>query len=98
MLNKKDSDNAENWSGIVYLIKCKCLKKVYIVESGSRLKTRVTEHKRNCRVGNLNTDLSQLCWNLNHYFDFDFNHIKILHREENTHKRRSIESIFINPL
>lgn len=92
--NKKDSDNIENLSNVVYSIKCTGCKKVYIGETGRRLKNRIYEHKRDCRIGNLNTGLSQHSWKFDHVFDFD--NIKILARENNTFKRRILESIHIN--
>ena len=68
--NKKDLEKTENSSNLVYLIKCKGCNKVYIRETGRRLKTRIVEHKRVCQVGNLNTGLSQHAWKFSHFFLF----------------------------
>ena len=59
LINNKDSDKMENLSNVVYLIKCNGCDKVYIGETGRRLKNIIYEHKRDCRPGNLNTGLSR---------------------------------------
>lgn len=69
--------------------------KIYIGETSRRLKTRIAEHKRDCRIGNNNTGLSQHSWSFYHDFDFDFKNIRILANESITYKRKIIESIFI---
>ena len=94
--NNKDSDKMENLSNVVYLIKCNVCDKVYIGETGRRLKNRIYEHKRNCRLGNFNTGLSRHSWDCNHFFHFS--NIKIFARENNKYKRKIIESICINNL
>ena len=93
---KNNLEKTENSSNLVILIKCKGCNKVYVGETGRRLKTRIVEHKRDCQVGNLNTGLSQNAWRFSHFFYFEFKKIKILAREKNTYKRRILESIFIN--
>ena len=92
--NNKDSDKIKNLSNVVYLIKCTGYDEVYIVETARRLRNRIYEHKRDCRLENLNTGLSRHSWDYNHFFDF--NNIKILARECNKYKRKIIESIYIN--
>ena len=92
--NNKDSDKIENLSNVVYLIKCTGCDKVYIGETGRGLKNRIYEHKRDCRLENLNTGLSRHSWDYNHFFDF--NNVKSLAREYNKYKRKLIESIYIN--
>ena len=74
--SNKDSDKIENLSNVVYLIKCTGCDKVYIGETGRRLKNRIYEHKRDCRLENLNTGLSRHSWDYNNFFDFD--NVKIL--------------------
>lgn len=96
LFKKKDTDSIEDISNVIYQINCKCCNKIYIGETGRRLKSRIAEHKRDCRIGNQNTGLSQHSWNCDHHFDFDFKNIKILATEKNTFQRRIIESIFIN--
>ena len=92
--NNKDSDKIENLSNVVYLMKCTGCDKVYIGETGRRLKNRIYKHKRDCRFEILNTGLSRHSWDYNHFFDFD--NVKILAREYNKYKRKIIESIYIN--
>lgn len=41
LLKKKDSDPTENLSSVIYLIEYKCCNKVFIGETGWRLKTRI---------------------------------------------------------
>ena len=84
----------ENLSNVVYLIKFNGCDKVYIGETGRRLKNRIYVHKTDCRLGNLKTGLSQHSWDCNHFFDFS--NISTLARENNKYKRKIIESIYIN--
>ena len=49
----------ENLFNVVYLIKCTGCNKVYIGETGRRLKNRIYEHKRDCKIEHLNTGLSR---------------------------------------
>lgn len=77
------------------MIGCNCCNKVYIGETCRRLKTRIAEHKRDCETGNNKTGLSQHAWNNNHFFNFNYNNIKILAREKISYKRKFFESIFI---
>ena len=94
LINNKDSDKMENLPKVIYFIKCNGCDKVYIGVTGRRLKNRIYGHKRDCRLGNLNTGLSRHSWDCNHFFDFS--NIKILAKENNKYKRKIIESIYIN--
>lgn len=93
--NKKDSENIENISNVVYVIKCKVCNTIFIGETGRGLTIKIAEHKKDCRIGNLNSGLSQHSWNFIHLFDFDLNNIEILVRENRYRKRTILESIFI---
>lgn len=45
---------------MVYPIKCQFWNKAYIGETARRLKTRISEHKRYCKLGNHNSFVTTL--------------------------------------
>ena len=53
LTNVKDKDEPKNRQGAVYKIKCSNCQASYIGETGRNLKTRLTEHKRATRNGDV---------------------------------------------
>ena len=76
----------------VYSIPCKnCILK-YIDETSRDLHVRLTEHKRDIRIGILNNALLQHISRSNHNFDFDFDSTKKLIYIHNKRLRRIFEA------
>ena len=57
LTNAKDKDDPEDKQGAVYKIKCCHCQASYIGETGRNLSTRLTEHKRATRNGDINNPL-----------------------------------------
>lgn len=84
-------------SGLVYRIPCSGCDKCYIGMTKQYLKTRIYQHRYDCREINRNksekTALSQHHFTADH--TFDFNEVSILDRESNYYKRCLSEMIYI---
>ena len=61
LTNVKDKDKQEDRQGAVYKIKIKCCdcQASYIGETGRNLSTRLTEHKRATRNGDVNNHIAE---------------------------------------
>ena len=57
--NVKDKDKPEDRQGAVYKIKCCDCQASYIGETGRNLSTRLTEHKRATRNGDVNNHIAE---------------------------------------
>ena len=57
LINVKDRDEPNNRQGAVYKIKCSNCQASYIGETGRNLNTRLTEHKRATRNGDVNNHI-----------------------------------------
>ena len=71
LTNVKDRDEPNNRQGAVYKIKCSDCQASYIGETGRNLNTRLTEHKRATRNGNVNNHISEHHQLTNHKIDWD---------------------------
>ena len=59
LTNVKDKDKPEDRQGAVYKIKCCDCQASYIGETGRNLSTRLTEHKRATRNGDVNNHIAK---------------------------------------
>ena len=59
LTNVKDKDKPEDRQGAVYKIKCCDCQASYIGETGRNLSTRLTEHKRATRNGDVNSHIAE---------------------------------------
>ena len=64
-------DEPNNSQGAVYKIKCSDCQASYIGETGRNLKTRLTEHKRETRNGDVNNHIAEHHRLTNHTIDWD---------------------------
>ncbi|XP_046485286.1 uncharacterized protein [Neodiprion pinetum] len=96
----KDKVEKEDRSGLVYRIPCSC-GKWYVGQTRQKLKTRVRQHKLDCRpeksIKNNKTALAE------HHFvedghNFQFEDVEILDLEKNYMKRNLSEMIFIKAI
>ena len=71
LTNVKDKDEPNNRQGAVYKIKCSDFQASYIGETGRNLKTRLTEHKRATRNGDVNNHIAEHHRLTNHNIDWD---------------------------
>ena len=71
LTNVKDKDKPEDRQGAVYKIKCCDCQASYIGETGINLSTRLTEHKRAKRNGNINNHIAKHHLQTKHQIDWD---------------------------
>ena len=71
LTNVKDKDKPEDRQGVVYNIKCCDCQASYIGETGRNLSTRLTEHKRATRNGDVNNHISEHHLKTKHQIDWD---------------------------
>ncbi|CAG5093129.1 Protein of unknown function [Cotesia congregata] len=92
----KNKISNDNKSCLVYKIPCSC-NKVYVGQTKQKLKTRIQQHKNDCKPENIiKTNRTALAA---HHFDtghsFQFDKVKILDYENNFFKRNVSEMIHI---
>ena len=66
LTNVKDKDEPNNIQGTIYKIECSDCQASYIGETGRNLNTRLTEHKRAPRNGDVNNHISEHHRQTNH--------------------------------
>ena len=71
LTNVKDKDKPEDRQGAVYKIKCCNCQASYIGETGRNLSTRLTEHKRATRNGDVNNHIAEHHLQTKHQIDWD---------------------------
>ena len=71
LTNVKDKDKPEDRQGAVYKIKCCDCQASYICETGRNLSTRLTEHKRATRNGDVNNHIAEHHLKTKHQIDWD---------------------------
>ena len=71
MTNVKDKDEPRNRKGAVYKINCVDCNAPYNGETGRNLTTRLTEHKRATRKGDVNNHFAEHHRLANHTIDKD---------------------------
>ena len=67
----KGKDKPEDRPGAVYKIHCSDCQATYIGETGRNLTTRLTEHKRATKKGDLNNNIAEHHLKTNHAIDWD---------------------------
>ena len=71
LTNVKDKDKPEDRQGAVYKIKCCDCQASYIGETGRNLSTRLTEHKRATKNGDVNNHIPEHHLKTKHQIDSD---------------------------
>ena len=94
LTNVKDKDEPNNRQGAIYKIECSDCQASYIGETGRNLNTRLTEHKRSTRNGDVNNHISEHHRQTNHRIDWDS--AKCLTYSTNYFQRLTLESWFTN--
>ena len=94
LTNVKDKDEPNNRQGAVYKIKCSDCQASYIGETGRNLKTRLTEHKRAKRNGDVNNHIAEHHRLTNHAIDWDS--AQCVTYSTNYFQRLTLESWFTN--
>ena len=94
LTNVKDKDEPNNRQGAIYKIECSDCQASYIGETGRNLNTRLTEHKRATRNGDVNNHISEHHRQTNHRIDWDS--AKCLTYSTNYFQRLTLESWFTN--
>ena len=69
LANVKDKDRPEDRQGALYKIKCCDCRTIYIGETGGNLSTRLTEHKRATRNGDVNNHIGEHHLQAKHQID-----------------------------
>ena len=91
----KDSDKVEYSSNIIYSIPCKNCNQKYIGMTSQWLKSRVAIHKSDYKLKLPRCALSQHGMSNLHIFDFNYDKIQVLDREQNLVKRKFLEMCHI---
>ena len=94
LTNVKDEDEPNNRQGAVYKIKCSDCQASYMGENGRNLKTRLTEHKRATRNGDVNNHIAEHHRLTNHTIDWDS--AQCVTYSTNYFQRLTLESWFTN--
>ena len=94
LTNVKDKDEPNDREGAVYKIKCCDCQATYIGETGRNLNTRLTEHKRATRNGDLNNNIAEHHLQTNHRIDWDSAECVIYSTDY--YQRLTLESWFTN--
>ena len=68
----KEEDKPEDRQGAVYKIKCRDCHASYLGETGRNLSTRLTEHKRATRNGDVNNHIAEHHLQTKRRIDWDF--------------------------
>lgn len=94
LTNVKDRDEPNNRQGAIYKIKCSDCQASYIGETGRNLTTRLTEHKRATRNGDVNNHISEHHRLTKHKIDWDS--AECLTYSTNYFQRLTLESWYTN--
>ena len=95
LTNVKDKDKPEDRHGAVYTIKCCDCQATYIGGTGRNLSTRLTEHKRATRNGDVNNQIAEHHLQTKHQIDWD-SATCITYSTEYYYQRLTLESWFTN--
>ena len=71
LTNVKDKDKPDDRQGAVHMIKCCDCQASYVGETGRNLSTRLTEHKRATRNGDVNNHIAEHHLQTKHQIDWD---------------------------
>ena len=94
LTNIKDRHESRNRQGAVYKINCSDCHASYIGETGRNLTTRLTEHKRATRKGDVNNHIAEHHRLTNHTIDWDS--AQCLIYSTNYFQQLTLESWFTN--
>ena len=94
LTNVKDKDKPEDRQEAVYKIKCCDCQASYIGETGRNLSTRLTEHKRATRNGDVNNHMAEHHLQTKHQIDWDS--ATCITYSTDYHQRLTLESWFTN--
>src|SRR5258705_11169182 len=92
-LHKPDTKTLKS-GGDIYKITCKDCGLSYVGESGRPIKTRLAEHTRAIRNGDLTYATATHAKNFGHVFDMD--NVKILNNRRNWNQRLWLEATYIH--
>ena len=94
LTNVKDKDKPEDRQGAVYKIKCCDCQASYIGETGRNLSTRLTEHKRATKNGDVNNHIAEHHLKTKHQIDWDS--ATCITYSTDYYQRLTLESWFTN--
>ena len=94
LTNVKDKDEPNDRQGAAYKIKCCDCQATYIGETGRNWNTRLTEHKRATRNGDLNNNIAEHHLQTDHRIDWDSAECVIYSTDY--YQRLTLESWFTN--
>ena len=94
LTNVKDKDEPNNRQGAVYKINCSDCQASYIGETDRNLKTRLTEHKRATRNGDVKNHIAEHRRLTNHTIEWDS--VQCVTYSTNYFQRLTLESWFTN--
>ena len=80
LTNVKDKDKLEDRQAAVYKIKCCDCQASYVGETGRNLSTRLTEHKRATRNGDVNNHIAEHHLQTKHQIDWDCDMYYVFYR------------------
>lgn len=90
----KDKTPVLSNSNVIYSIPCGECDSLYIGQTSQWLKTRITQHRSDCRINKYSCALAIHSINSNHIIDF--HRVKILEKETNYKNRLFLEMVHIN--
>ena len=94
LTNVKDKDEPGDRSGAVYKIKCSDCQATYTGETGRNLTTRLNEHKRATKKGDLNNNIAEQHLKAGH--TIDWNSATRVTYSTDYYQRITLESWFTN--
>ena len=94
VMSRTKANYAEDRQGAVYKIKCCDCQATYIGETGRNLSTRLTEHKRATRNGDVNNHIAEHHLQTKHQIDWDS--ATCITYSTDYYQRLTLESWFTN--
>ena len=94
LTNVKDKDKPEDRQGALYKIKCCFCQATYFGETDRNLSTRLTEHKRATRNGDVNNHIAEHYLQTKHQIDWDS--ARCITHSTDYYQRLTLESWFTN--
>ena len=92
LMHVKNKTPKERVAGVVYKVDC-CCGQTYIGETGRSMEVRMKEHQRAVRQDNTNNGIAVHANNTMHNILWES--AQILHRETHWHRRKVLESLYI---
>lgn len=98
--SKKDPLPKMAKSNVVYSLECKGCEKVYIGQTGQKIKNRTAQHKSDQRNKHIISKNKTITGSLKHTLEtghvFKYDYPNILHIENNLRKRLTLEMLYIS--